>query len=287
MKLRTLLILVTLALTVIVVFPIQNAKAETLVWTGDVSSLGTTTTGPVLTNGWQYRIEVSEIWYWNWPANLAADAMYYVTYNPPSWTWHPAPDGHSFLQINEMDVDWGPRQPYPYVYSIPYVGDGTAIRFRIVDWVDQDYTNNYCHLPVSIYLTGGYDYETAYGLYSSGAFKGFTTDLGLRNWGWTNYLPGYGTYEFELWAGAAMEDLSKGTFAGYVTLTYSASGLSWEVLMVDGCVLEDTHVYAGIDQLPKLRGSTVSPGRFSIDLPGDGSPIWVIWHGVVGVPFVA
>jgi len=166
MKLKTLLIMVLLVSTTIMLLPIYSAKAETLVWTENVSSSGITTIGPVLNYGWPYRIVASSAgdWWYNYPANLQADAMYYTT-NPVAWDWTNhliAPSGHSFLQINEMDQNWGPfsNGDTGHSYSLTYVGKGEAIRFRIVDWMDGDYTNNSCHIPVTIYQSdlpvGGY-----------------------------------------------------------------------------------------------------------------------------------
>ena len=65
----------------------------------------------------------------------------------------PAPDGHSFLQINDQDVSWGPFSNYStgHTDSINYVGQGLPITFRLVDWMDGDYSNNFCHLPVQIW----------------------------------------------------------------------------------------------------------------------------------------
>jgi hypothetical protein len=83
--------------------------------------------------------------------------MYYTT-NPNEWIWlnhFPAPGGHSFLQINGADVDWGPfsNGDTGHTYSIDYIGQGAPITFRIVDWIDQNYANNDCHIPIHIYIT--------------------------------------------------------------------------------------------------------------------------------------
>jgi hypothetical protein len=143
----------TLMFLAIPMFPVR--AEETLIWWGDVYSNGVTRTGPVLDAFIQYRVVAKEIWWYNYAADLAADAMYY-TDSPPHWDWinhYPAPDGHSFLQIDGEDVDWGPfsNGNTGHTYSIYYEGTGAAITFRIVDWIDGNYDNNYCHLPVEIY----------------------------------------------------------------------------------------------------------------------------------------
>jgi len=149
--------LLALALSVV---QLHNGNAEeTFLWGADVSSSGLPVTSPVLEDGRQYRIVADEVFYYSRPSYLAADAQYYTTDPIHDWNWYnhfPAPDGHSFLQINEMDVNWGPFSNgssggIGHTYSINYVGTGAAITFRIVDWIDGNYSNNSCHFPVAIY----------------------------------------------------------------------------------------------------------------------------------------
>ena len=135
-----------------------NAVQETLVWSDWVYSSGDLVTGPILISGKTYRIVAKEIWWYDKPpANLAADAQYYTTDNSDHWNWgnhFPAPDGHSFLQIDGADVAWGPfsNGDTGHTYSIEYTGTGQEITFQIIDWIDDDYTNNNCHIPVEIYV---------------------------------------------------------------------------------------------------------------------------------------
>ena len=141
---------------VLSVVQISNVKAETFLWGADISSFGTPVNSPVLEAGRQYRIVAKEMFFYNFPANLGADAQYYTTDPANSWIWgnnFPAPDGHSFLQIDGMDVNWGPfsNGQTGHTYSIYYTGTGAAITFQIIDWIDGDYNNNHCHLPVEIY----------------------------------------------------------------------------------------------------------------------------------------
>jgi hypothetical protein len=137
---------------------IVPARAEeTFVWSGNVFSSGETVAGPVLEAGMQYRIVSKEIFWYNYTYGLEADAQYYTTHSV-GWYWidvNPAPGGHSFLQIDGMDVNWGPYTD-THTYSIFYIGTGAAINFRLVDWVDGSYENNNCHLPVEIYKSPRY-----------------------------------------------------------------------------------------------------------------------------------
>ncbi len=155
----------TLMFLAIPMFPVR--AEETLIWSGIVYSNGVTTTGPVLDAFIQYRVVAKGAFYYSRPSYLAADAQYFTTDPIHDWNWYnhfPAPDGHSFLQIDEEDVDWGPFsngvwQDGGHEYSIYYEGTGAAITFRIVDWMDGDYTNNSCHFLVEIY---GLPMETGY-----------------------------------------------------------------------------------------------------------------------------
>ncbi|MBF8436303.1 hypothetical protein I0Q91_04360 [Halanaerobiaceae bacterium Z-7014] len=115
------------------------------------------------------------------------------------------------------------------------------------------------------------------------------TDNGFSNWGWTNPIEP-GTYEMDLWAGAAQSDTSKGTLVGSVTVVYDEDGYVDVKFNVDSPYsLEETHVYAGSDMFPQQRRGrntvdTVAPGQYYNDGPFDGSKVYVIAHAVVGMP---
>jgi hypothetical protein len=148
--------------TTLFIAPVESLS---LLWEDQVPSSGLEVTSPVLISGEQYTILVSDRWWYSKPSedNLAADAMYHTTDYTDSWDWinnFAAPSGHSFLQIDGQDVDWGPfsNGDTNHTYSINYTGQDAALVFRIVDWVDGNYTNNECKLLVRIYdeyLVGG------------------------------------------------------------------------------------------------------------------------------------
>jgi len=138
---------------------------EVLIWDEYVLGIGGEVVSPILEDENLYRIVADEIWWYNDTFNnLVADAQYYTTdpSNNLFWGNHfPAPGGHSFLQINGLDVDWGPfsNGDTGHTYTIYYTGEGAAITFRIVDWIDDDYGNNDCKIRVRIYKSvtvGGY-----------------------------------------------------------------------------------------------------------------------------------
>jgi hypothetical protein len=143
---------------------VRAAPVQGFVWEGDAYSSGTSVVSPVLEAGTSYVIQVQEIWFYDYDNNLAADAMYYTTNASDSWDWlnHNAlSNGHSFLQIDDNDVNWGAfsNGDTGHKYTIAYIGGGAALTFRIWDWCDLDYGNNVCHIHVLIYsetTVGGY-----------------------------------------------------------------------------------------------------------------------------------
>ncbi|MEM2111172.1 MAG: hypothetical protein QXX08_04765 [Candidatus Bathyarchaeia archaeon] len=150
-------ILSTLFVINALTFALQPVKAsEIFMWEAYVPSSGEEIVSPMLKAGALYRIAVEGIWWYNYEDNLAADAQYYTTDFSNSWNWgnyFPAPDDHSFLQIDGEDVDWGAfsNGDTGHKYAINMNGKNAAVTFRIVDWMDEDYANNECQLLVRIY----------------------------------------------------------------------------------------------------------------------------------------
>jgi hypothetical protein len=145
---------------------LPTVASSSLVWESDVSSSGTQVTSSVLTNGVLYRVVATEVWlYQDEHDNLAADAMYYTTdySNTVFWgNYFAAPGGHSFLQIDGQDVNWGPFRNGDsgnHVYTIYYAGVGAGLAFNITDWVDGNIANNFGSMHVQIYrdvIVGGH-----------------------------------------------------------------------------------------------------------------------------------
>jgi hypothetical protein len=161
-RIVTIIVLALLSVTVPSAVTIVMAEEPPL-WGGYVLSNGEPISSPTLQTGRLYRIVALSYFYYDYALMsryLAADPQYYTTLNSDGENWRnhvPAPDGHSFLQINGMDVNWGPFSNgdpdwrKSHLYSIYYEGAGEPIKFTIVDWVDQNYSNNVCHLWVRIY----------------------------------------------------------------------------------------------------------------------------------------
>lgn len=136
-----------------------------------------------------------------------------------------------------------------------------------------------------------YEYETAF---AKGDSAGCFIDHGFNRWGWTNPITP-GTYVMPVWAAAGQCDTSKGTYVGDVTVVYSPE--TYEVTasleLFEGYVLKldedgspEEHLYAGTGMFPLDKNGlpTVAPGQYTNEGPFDGSPIYVIYHAVVGIP---
>ena len=129
-------------------------------------------------------------------------------------------------------------------------------------------------------------YETAYGMGGEGENPVCFTDAPYNqgNWGWvmgdgeTAVLPGIFTWD--VWAGAAQCDTSKGTLVGTVTVDYDAgTGVVSVIWNIDSPnILGDTHVYASYDPPDKF-----SPGQWENEGPFDGSAIYIIVHAIVAI----
>jgi hypothetical protein len=130
-----------------------------------------------------------------------------------------------------------------------------------------------------------YIYETAYAM-GDPAICFIPT---FSQWGWTNPIT-QGTYEWELWAGAAQCDTTKGTHVGSVTVVYDNDGYVTVTYNVAApYLLKETHVYAGTTMFPKVKvgkklADTVAPGQYTNNSPFLGGPVYVIAHAVVGIP---
>jgi hypothetical protein len=124
-----------------------------------------------------------------------------------------------------------------------------------------------------------YIYETAY------AFGGELATCfveGAGRWGWVNGPIGEGTYVWDLYAGAGLCDLTKGTHVGTVTVIYDAGYVAVEYNLLSPNTLEEYHWYAGSEMVPPN-------GYFAVGLYGENAgphtgEIYVIVHAVVGYP---
>jgi hypothetical protein len=126
------------------------------------------------------------------------------------------------------------------------------------------------------------EFETAFAL---GVDATCFTDLGAGNWGWVNgngttsIVPG--TYVWPVYAGAGQCDITGLDPVGTVEVTYDGEDVSVEFNLYPPNILGDTHVYAGLTQVPS---GGFSPGQWTIEGPFEGEEIFIIVHAVVGIP---
>lgn len=159
--------LMLIIMSLMIFSPVMVKAGEILIWEGQVSADSTVPVpGPTLEYGEIYRIVASQVFYYDPPANLAADAQYYTDDGSDDWIWvtyiQPS-GGQSFLRINGLDVYWGPfnngkADLTGHTYSIYYTGEGTQITFIINDYIGNRDVYS-CKLNVKIYWVpsvGGY-----------------------------------------------------------------------------------------------------------------------------------
>jgi len=113
---------------------------------------------------------------------------------------------------------------------------------------------------------------------------------GVSRWGWQITVNADGIqHTTDMYAGAAQNDISKGTLVGQLKYTYNGSVLNLEYVMLDGFKMHETHVYAGTEDT-----NTIAPGQYghmhdtlddvatdSYSITISGSPIYIIAHAVV------
>ncbi len=118
-------------------------------------------------------------------------------------------------------------------------------------------------------------------------------NYGFNRWGWV--IPTtVGSTTYDVYAGAGLCDLSKGTLVGTVTINYNGSQVTVTYNMLSGYTMDEAHVYAGSAMFPQKNGvDTVAPGQYTVvsdltnattatyTISGLSGDIYVIAHGVV------
>lgn len=148
--------------------------------------------------------------------------------------------------------------------------------------------------------------ETCTTAFAKGGYV-FTTDdnsnpegllslaLTRNRWGWAINLTAPATTNYEIWAGAGLNNTANGTLVGTLTVDWDGTGTIATVTytMTGGCTIKEAHLYAG-DAQP----TTIAPGQYGhlatfdpkvstctfnnvplVDTDGDG--VWLIAHAVV------
>jgi hypothetical protein len=116
-------------------------------------------------------------------------------------------------------------------------------------------------------------------------------DLGLTDsrWGWEIGAFGPGSYSTPIYAGAAQNDLSKGTLVGTLGYEYDGSYVTVTFTMLPGFTMDETHLFVDSSHV-----TTISPGLFgnTHDLDNassdvftvgtfEGEPLYIVAHAVV------
>lgn len=116
-------------------------------------------------------------------------------------------------------------------------------------------------------------------------------ELGLTDsrWGWEIGAFGPGSYKVPMVAGAAQNDVSKGTLVGTLGYAYDGEKVFVRYAMLPGFTMDETHLYVGTSPT-----TTISPGLFgnTHDLDAaasdsftvgtfDGEPLYIVAHAVV------
>jgi len=97
------------------------------------------------------------------------------------------------------------------------------------------------------------DSETAWAYGGTYALCFLNLDCVVNNkWGWTNGPLAAYSYSFDLLAGAAQCDTSKGALAGTVTINYTGTTATVVYTMKPGWTLGETHLYIGTDPLERV-----------------------------------
>ena len=117
-------------------------------------------------------------------------------------------------------------------------------------------------------------------------------ELTKMRWGWAINILDDGDYTYEIWAGAGLNDTSKGTLVGDLFVNKTGNDVNISYNLDQGFEMQEVHIYAD-----DLSPTTVAPGQYGHiayfdpmvvtyssdfiieDLNGDG--IWIIAHAVV------
>lgn len=122
-------------------------------------------------------------------------------------------------------------------------------------------------------------------------------NLTRNRWGWAINLKSEGSFSFELWNGAGLNNTAKGLLVGNVTVDLYGSQVTVTYNLFPNYSIEEAHIYAG-----DLKPATIAPGQYGFtkyfnpyvnsfsetfevsDLDGDG--IWLIVHAIAYGPGV-
>jgi hypothetical protein len=113
--------------------------------------------------------------------------------------------------------------------------------------------------------------------------------LTRNRWGWAIRRTSTGTTTHNVYAGAGLNDISKGTLVGTVSINWSGTTAVVTYNLATGVVMTEAHLYAG-----STPPTTIAPGQYgnnasfttpvsshTFTVPLAGSVAWFIVHAVV------
>jgi len=84
-----------------------------------------------------------------------------------------------------------------------------------------------------------------------------------NNWGWSNGPIGPGNYSWPIYAGAGQCNIGNGVHVGNLVVNFTPPTAVITYSMIDGFVLNATHLYVGAQILPMKKGVYITaPGQF-------------------------
>lgn len=84
-----------------------------------------------------------------------------------------------------------------------------------------------------------------------------------NRWGWAINLTATGTSVYDIYAGAGLNNTSKATKVGTLTIDWNGTNASVAYAMFPGYFLEEVHIYAG-----DARPTTTAPGQYGYPIEG-------------------
>jgi hypothetical protein len=115
-----------------------------------------------------------------------------------------------------------------------------------------------------------------------------------NRWGWAFYMPTIpttGSFTCDIWAGAGLNDITKGTKVGTLTVEFSSGSFTVTYTLNAGVLVEEYHLLAEFDVAKPL---SIAPGQFefmqyfdpktpgpiTVTVPVTGTSVWLIAHAV-------
>lgn len=99
-------------------------------------------------------------------------------------------------------------------------------------------------------------------------------NLTKNRWGWAINLLAPGQSSYPIWAGAGLNDTSRGTRVGTLNVSWDGASVTATYSLLPGFSLEEVHVYAG-----DSRPSTIAPGQYGFVAEFDPSTASYTFQG--------